>query len=183
VNARRVAPVALLVLAGCASAPQPSTAEGSVPGGAAPPGRLVLVDVEGTASETDPFVSRFLEALSTRGLGVVVDARLAGGTLATVKDASSGAARRFRDLYPGGAYVGVTVPPCQPVRIRSGVVDVECVATVRVLSPAGEALGEFQVTGENATGLGTSADTGPDVEALRDAAERAAKKLAAVLKR
>jgi hypothetical protein len=143
----------------------------------------VLVEVEGKSSETDPFVSRFLEALSTRGFGGVIDARLAGGTLATVRDASSGAAGRFRDLYPGDAYVGVSIPPCQPVRVRSGVVDVECVATVRVLAPSGTSLGEFQAKGENATGLGTNAETGPDVEALRDAAERAAKRLAAVLKR
>jgi hypothetical protein len=141
------------------------------------------VEVEGKESETEVFVSRFVEALSTRGLGGVADARLAGGTLATLRDASSGVAGRFRDLYPGDAYVGVTVPPCRPVRVRSGVVDVECVATVRALSPAGASLGEFQSKGENATGLGTNRETGPDVEALRDAAERAAKKLAAILKR
>ena len=141
------------------------------------------MEVEGKSSETDVFVPRFLDALSVRGFGLVTDARLAGGTLATVRDASSSAAGRFRDLYPGDAYVGVTVPPCQAVRVRSGVADIECVATVRVLSPSGGSLGEFQSKGENATGLGTSRETGPDVEALRDAAEKAAKKLAALLGR
>jgi hypothetical protein len=182
-NARRIVPFALLVLAGCASGPSPSATGADAGRAASAPRRLVLVEVEGKVSETDVFVSRFLEAVSTRGLGGVIDARLAGGTLATLRDASSGAAARFRDLYPGDAYVGVAVPPCRPVRVRSGVVDVECVATVRVLSPSGASLAEFQSKGVNATGLGTNVDTGPDVEALRDAAETAAKKLAAVLKR
>jgi hypothetical protein len=182
-NALRLASSALLICAGCASgpAPPPAGTDAPKPGGA--PVRLVLVEVEGSGSETDPFVSRFLSSLSARGFGGVVDARLAGGTLATLRDATSGAAGRFRDLYPGDAYVGVTIPPCYAVRIRSGMADVECVATVRVLSPSGASLGEFQAKGENATGLGTSAEQGPDVEALRDAAEKAAKKLAAVLKR
>ncbi len=141
------------------------------------------MEVDGKESETDTFVSRFFESASTRGLGGVTDARLAGGTLATLKDASSGVAGRYRDLYPGDAYVGISVPPCQAVRIRSGSVDVECVATVRVIAPSGASLGEFQAKGVNSTGLGTNKETGPDVEALRDAAEVAAKKLAALLKR
>jgi hypothetical protein len=180
---RRLAPFALFVLAACASTPPRAPAGRDAPKAATAPERLVLVEVEGKEVETATFVSRFLESASTRGLGGVVDARLAGGTLATLRDASSGAAGRFRDLYPGDAYVGVTVPPCQAVRIRSGTVDVECLATVRVLSPSGASLGEFQAKGENSTGFGTNKETGPDVEALRDAAEVAAKKLAALLKR
>jgi len=182
-TARRLAPLALVALFGCASAPPAPSAAGDAPKAATAPKRLVLVEVEGKEIETDTFVSRFLESVSTRGLGGVTDARLAGGTLATLRDASSGAAGRFRDLYAGDAYVGVTVPPCQAVRIRSGTVDVECVATVRVLAPSGASLGEFQAKGENSTGLGSKMETGPDVEALRDAAEAAAKKLAALLKR
>ena len=170
--------LALVALAGCASSPA-----GAPAATAASVRRLVLVEVDGRGSEADAFVSRFLLALSERGLGEVTDARLAGAALESLRDASSSAAERFRTHYPGDAYVGVKIPPCQPIRARADSVEIECSVTVRAISPAGASLAEFEARDANFTGIGRNEETGPEVEAARGAATKAAKKLAAALGR
>ena len=170
--------LAFLALCGCGSSPAgaPAVTPASVR-------RLVLVEVDGRGSEADAFVSRFLLTLSQLGLGEVTDARLAGATLETLREASSSAAERFRTLYPGDVYVGVKIPPCQPIRARGDSVEMECTATVRAVSPAGASLADFEAKDANFTGIGRNEESGPEGEAARGAAKKAAKKLAAALGR
>jgi len=165
-----LAVVQVLALAACASAPS----------SVARPRALVLVEASGGSPETEAFVGRFLSVLSDRGAGNVADARLAGAKLETLRDPSSPEAIRFRSAYPGDGYLGFDLPPCYFAGRATGI---KCAATVTLLSPDGKELAKLETSASNSTGYSSGSDANPEAEASRAAAEKAAKKLLAVLTR
>jgi hypothetical protein len=195
----REAALAALVLAAvssaCSSAPPAATAAG------ASTKRLVLVEAKGPGPELDRFVPHFLSAASDRGLGAVVDARLSGAHLADV-GAVGEASAAFRKEYPGDVYLGVMLAPCRinrheghvydrqintggvPQRVENVVVnyDADCTAAVTVVGEAGAAVKTFDVSGRNGTAEVSATDTEAEGQAAEDAADRAAKKLASLLR-
>ncbi len=195
----REAALAALVLAAvssaCSSAPPAATAAG------ASTKRLVLVEAKGPGPELDRFVPHFLSAASDRGLGAVVDARLSGAHLADV-GAVGEASAAFRKEYPGDVYLGVMLAPCRinrheghvydrqintggvPQRVENVVVnyDADCTAAVTVVGEAGAAVRTFDVSGRNGTAEVSATDTEAEGQAAEDAADRAAKKLASLLR-
>lgn len=195
----RVRSAALSVLAalaaGCASGPP------APPAGGAPPKRLVLVEAKGPGPELDRFVPRFLSAASDRGLGAIVDARLSGAHLADV-GASGAASAAFRKEYPGDVYLGVLLSPCTvnrhegrvydrqtgmsgvPQRIETVVVtyDADCSVAVTAVGEAGTAARSFNVSGHNGTAEVSASNTEAEAQAAEDAADRAAKKLASIVR-
>ncbi len=164
--------LAMVTLAGCASAP-PSAASSRVRS-------LVLVEASGGSRETETFVSRFLLVLSEAGLGNVADARLAGGGIDMLKDAASPEAARFRAGYPGDGYVGLRLDPCGFAGRGRGI---ECSVNVVLLSPEGKETARFDVSGHDTSIPGPSDDKNPEADASREAAEKAAKKLLGLLPR
>jgi hypothetical protein len=196
-RARAAAALAALaaLAAGCASSPPASTAAG------ASRKRLVLVETKGPGLELDRFVSRFLSAASDRGLGAIVDARLSGAHLADV-GAPGEISAAFRREYPGDVYLGVLLAPCVvrrheggyydrqttpggvPQRVDSVVVtyNADCSAAVTLVGEAGAAARTFDVSGHNGTAAVSGSDTEAEAQAAEEAADRAAKKLASLLR-
>ena len=161
-----------LLLAACSSAP---------PAGAPSPDRaLVLVESSGGSLETEAFVARFLSVLSDAGLGNVADARLSGARLETLRVATSPEAVRFRATYPGDGYIGLDLPPCGYVGRATGL---KCTATVVLLSAEGKERVKFEASATNATGYSSESDRNPEAEATLAAAQKAAKRLVALLAR
>ncbi|MGA7992216.1 MAG: hypothetical protein WCC53_12325 [Thermoanaerobaculia bacterium] len=180
---------------GCASSPGASTAAG------APKKRLVLVEAKGPGPELDRFVPRLLSAASDRGLGAIVDARLSGAHLADV-GAPGETSAAFRREYPGDLYLGVLLAPCAinrhegrfydrqttpggvPQRVETVVVtyDADCSAAVTLVGEAGTAARTFDVSGRNGTSEVSASNTEAEAQAAEDAADRAAKKLASMLR-
>ncbi len=166
----RLVPLLALLLAACSSVP-PAPASTRFHA-------LVLVESSGGSLETEPFVARFLSVLSDAGLGNVADARLAGARLEMLRDAGAPEAARFRAAYPGDGYLGLELPPCGVVGRATGL---QCTATVVLLSPAGKELAKFEATATNATGYSSESEGNPEGEASLAAAEKAARKLLALL--
>ncbi|MFI5181058.1 MAG: hypothetical protein ACHQPI_06685 [Thermoanaerobaculia bacterium] len=164
--------LAVLLLAGCASAP-PSAASSRFRS-------LVLVETSGGSPETETFVSRFLLVLSEAGLGNVADARLAGAKIGMLRDAASPEASRFRGRYPGDAYLGLTLDPCGYAGRGTGI---SCTVTLLLLSPDGKEAARFDTSGSNATLITGADDKSPEAEASRAAAEKAARKLLGLVTR
>ncbi len=186
---------ALAALAGlaasCASStPSPSAAA------AGPAKKLVLVEAKGPGPELERFVPHFLSAASDRGLGAIVDARLAGAHLADV-GAPGDASVAFRRDNPGDLYLGILMSPCTvnrheghyvdrqttsggvPMRVENVVVsyDATCSVTVTLVGEAGAAAKTFDVTGQNGSAEVSASNTEAEAQAAEDAAERVAKKL------
>jgi hypothetical protein len=198
-SARAAALAALAILAAissaCSSAPPAVT-----PAGASAK-RLVLVETKGPGPELDRFVPHFLSAMSDRGLGAIVDARLSGAHLADV-GAIGETSVAFRREYPGDVYVGVLLSPCvvnrhegrfydrqtnalgQPTRVETVVAsyDADCTVAVTLVGEAGAAAKTFDVSGRNGTAQVSASDTEAEAQAAEDAADRAAKKLASILR-
>jgi hypothetical protein len=198
-RARAAALAALAVTAAvssaCSSAP-PATATAG-----APKKRLVLVETKGPGPELERFVPHFLSAASDRGLGAIVDARLADAHLADV-GAAGEASAAFRRDYPGDVYVGVLLSPCtinrhegrfydrqtnalgQPTRVETVVTsyDADCTASVTLVGEPGAPAKTFDVSGRNGTAQVSASDTEAEAQAAEDAAERAAKKIASLLR-
>jgi hypothetical protein len=195
VRAAVLALAAALAAAGCASGPAATSAAD------APKKRLVLVESKGPGPELERFVPRFLSAASDRGLGAVVDARLAGAHLADVGAVGETSAA-FRRDYPGDLYLGVLLSPCfvkrlegrfydrqtsaagVPTRIENVVVtyEAECSVAVTVIGEAGTAARAFDVTGRNSSSEVSASNTEAEAQAAEDAAARAAKKLASLVR-
>ena len=194
--ARAVAVSALSILAaGCSSAPPASNASG------APKKVLVLVEAKGPGPELDRFVPRFLSAASDRGLGAIVDARLTGAHLADV-GAPGEASAAFRRENPGDVYLGVLLSPCVinhhvghmperqmssagvPVTVDQVIEnwDADCNVVVTLVGEAGTAARTVDVTGRNGTAEVSASNTEAEAQAAEDAADRAAKKLASMLR-
>ncbi len=175
----------LVLLAGCASS------SGSAPKAGA---RRVLVEVTGVRTEADSFASRLLLEAEERGSGLV-DARLSGAHLADLSDPNSEASRKLREAFPGDTYLGATVGPCQTFNrsttmpgaidpmtgVRTTEViggrDVACPVTLTELGPDGRTLRNVRVEGDVSITGGVDVNAEPTIEAARDAAERAAKKM------
>lgn len=193
---------AALLAAACASSPSSpsaSAAPSAGPGGA--PKRLVLVETKGPGPEMERFVPRFLSAASDRGLGAVVDARLSGMHLADV-GAAGEASAAFRKEYPGDVYIGFLMSPCRvnrheghvydrqtsmsgvPQRVESVVVsyDAECTVAATLFREAGSPAKTFDISGRNGTAEVSASNTEAEAQAAEDAADRAAKKLASLLR-
>ena len=188
---------ALAVLGtGCASGPAPSA-----PAAGGPAKRLVLVEAKGPGPEVERFVTHFLSVASDRGLGVIADARLAGAHLADV-GAPGEVSTVFRRDNPADVYLGVLLSPCTvnrhegryydrqtsaagvPVRVENVVVsyDATCAVTVTLVGEAGAAARTLDVQGRNGTADVSASNTEAEAQAADDAAERAAKKLASMLR-
>ncbi len=198
-RARAVTLGAAVVLAwGCASGP---SAPASAAGATAARKRLVLVEARGPGPEMDRFIPHFLSAASDRGLGAIVDARLAGAHLADV-GAPGEASVAFRKDYPGDVYIGVLMSPCAinrhegrfydrqttpsgvPQRVETVVVsyDADCSVVVTLVGEAGTAAKTFDVTGRNGSAEISASNTEAEGQAAEDAADRAAKKLGSALR-
>ncbi len=160
----------------------------------------MLVEATGPGPELERFLPRFLSELSDRGFGNVADARLSGAKLDRLEGR---AAEDFRRQFPGDAWMGVKMDLCVtrehqssfPAESRDPATGVlvrgteivttfssECPVTVTVLRAAdGQPVASVDVKG-----LKMGNAVGPEGEeaglAAEDAAERAAKKLAAALR-
>jgi len=161
----------VLVLSACSSAPPQTRTSLRA---------LVLVEVAGSGPEAEAYAVRFLSVLSDAGLGNVADARLAGGRLDSLRDATSAEAARFRAAWPGDGYLGIDLPGCGPAG-RSG--GVRCSGTIRLLSPEGKELAKVEEGASNFTMIAENPDRSPEAEAARAAAEKGARKLLAALPR
>ena len=200
-RARLAALGAAVILApGCASGPSASTPAAAA-GTTAARKRLVLVEARGPGPEMDRFIPHFLSAASDRGLGAIVDARLAGAHLADV-GAPGEASVAFRRDYPGDVYIGVLMSPCAinrhegrfydrqttpsgvPQRVETVVVsyDADCSVVVTLVGEAGTAAKTFDVTGRNGSAEISASNTEAEGQAAEDAADRAAKKLGSALR-
>jgi hypothetical protein len=187
--------VVAAVSSACSSAPPAAAAA------RAPKKRLVLVEAKGAGPEIERFVPHFLSAASDRGLGAIVDARLAGAHLADIGAVGETSAA-FRREYPGDVYIGVLLSACvinrhegrfydrqtnavgQPTRVETVVTsyDADCTAAVTLVGEAGAAVKTFDVSGRNGTAQVSASDTEAEAQAAEDAADRAAKKLASLLR-
>jgi hypothetical protein len=192
VRARTAALAALLVLA-----PAPSVAAA----GKEKP-RVVLVEADGRDEELSAFVARFESELSDRGKATLSDARLSGATLgALVAEADGETARAFRAEWPGDAWLAVSLADCRVDVSRMTYRDrttegyavdrvvehvrVDCPATLRVVDAAtGKGEKSLSVTGTASyrRDVGEEGESS-ELEATRDAAEKAAKKLPSLLPR
>lgn len=189
------AALAAALATGCASGPP------AKPAASASAKRLVLVEAKGPGPELERFLSRFLSAASDRGVGAISDARLAGAHLADV-GAAGDLSAAFRRDHPADLYLGVLLSPCTvnrhegryydrqttmsgaPTRIENVVVtyDATCGAAVTLVGEAGAAARTFDVSGRNGSAQVSASDTEAEAQAAEDAADRAAKKLASLLR-
>lgn len=158
---------------------------------------IVLVEARGSAPELERFVPRFLSTASDRGLGAIIDARLAGAHLADV-GAAGEAGTEFRKAWPADVYLGILLATCGlerrqatlydrqarnsgvPQRVEEVIVTYEasCPVSVSVVTAPGVPGKSIDVTGRNSSSAVSAADTEAEAQAAEDAADRAVKKLA-----
>lgn len=167
-----------------------------------PKPRAVLVESDGDEEALSAFVARLESELSDRGKVTLSDARLAGISLgAVVAEPDGEAARVLRAEWAGTSWIGLTLSPCRVDVSRMTYretspegyaydrvvesVRVDCPATLRVVDAAtGKEKKPLEVTGTaNYRRSGPDDEESPQLEATRDAAEKAAKKLPAALGR
>lgn len=167
-----------------------------------PKPRAVLVEADGRDEELSAFVSRLESELSDAGKVSFSDARLSGATLgALVAEPDGEATRSFRREWPGDVWLGASVAPCsvkvnrmsywdttpEGYRVQRVVenVSVACDVTIRLVDASTtKEKKPLSVTGtasykRDEGGEGESSE----LEGVREAARKAAKKLAAELKR
>jgi len=163
---------------------------------------IVLVEAKGSAPELDRFLPHFLSNASDRGLGAIIDARLAGAHLADLGVAGE-AGTEFRKAWPADVYLGILLAPCgiqrhegrlydrqnntvtgAPMRVEQVVVSYEanCSVSVSVVTAPGAAAKIIDVTGRNGSSEVSAADTEAEAQAAEDAAERAVKKLVSAVR-
>ena len=192
-SASRLAPVlAILVLV---SASEAAGAEKPKP-------RVVLVEADGRDEELSAFVARFESELSDAGKLAFSDARLSGATLgALVAEPGGDTGRAFRAEWPGETWLAVSLSPChvEVSRMRYNDTTPEgyrverVIQNVRVDCPTSLRLVDA-VTGKEGKPLavtGTASyrrtegeeEESSELEGTRDAAKKAAKKLASLLKK
>lgn len=167
-----------------------------------PKPRAVLVEADGDEEALSAFVARLESDLSDRGKVTISDARLAGISLgAVVAEPDGEAARALRAEWAGTGWIGVSLAPCRVDVSRMTYretspegyaydrvvesVRVDCPATLRIVDAAtGKEKKPLEVTGTaNYRRSGPDDEESPQLEATRDAAEKAAKKLPAALGR
>ncbi|MBK9089526.1 MAG: hypothetical protein IPL90_10935 [Holophagales bacterium] len=192
-SAPRLAPVlAILVLVFASPA---AAAEKPMP-------RVVLVEADGPDEELSAFVARFESELSDAGKLAFSDARLSGATLGVlVAEPDGETGRAFRAEWPGETWLAVSLSPCRVEVSRMRYTDTtpegyrveRVVQNVRVDCPTSIRLVDA-VTGKEGKPLavtGTASyrrsegdeEESSELEGTRDAARKAAKKLASLLKK
>ena len=176
-------------------------ASGVYAAGKAKPG-VVLVEADGREEELSAFVARFESELSDGGKVLFSDARLAGASLGSLgADPGGEAARTFRREWPGETWLAISLSPCRVEVSRMRYNDttpegyrvdriienvrVDCGVSIRSVDAAtGKVAKPLEVTGTASyrRGEGEDGETS-ELEATRDAAEKAAKKLPGLLKK
>lgn len=166
-----------------------------------PKPRAVLVEADGAEEELSAFVARLESELSDRGKLTLSDARLAGVSLGRlVAEPDGDAARALRAEWAGTTWIGVSLAQCR-VDVRRMTyretspegyaydrvvenVRVDCAATLRIVDAvSGKEAKPLVVTGTASyRRSGPDDEESPQLEATRDAAEKAAKKLPAALR-
>lgn len=189
----RLAPVlAILVLV---SASEAVAAEKPKP-------RVVLVEADGREEELSAFVARFESELSDAGKLTFSDARLSGATLgALVAEPDGEAGRAFRAEWPGETWLAVSLSPCRVEVSQMRYTDttpegyrfervvqnvrVDCPTSLRLVDAATGKEGKpLAVTGTaNYRRTEGEEEESSELEGTRDAAKKAAKKLASLLKK
>lgn len=184
-------PSAALLLALLALAP-------AVPAAAAekPKPRVVLVEASGSEEELSAFLARLESELADAGKVSYADARLSGATLGTLQAEPGGeAAKAFRAEWPGGTWLAVSLGRCrvdvnrmnysdttpEGYRVTRVVetVNVECPASLRlVAAETGKEGKPLEVTGTASYRRDDGGEEeSSELEATREAARKAAKKL------
>lgn len=163
---------------------------------------VVLLEADGREEELSAFVARFESDLADGGKVGFADARLAGATLGSLaSDPGGAAARAFRTEWPGETWLAVSLAPCRVEVSRTRYEDttpegyrvqrvlenvrVDCRATLRLVDAAsGRGAKPLEVTG-SATFRRNEGEDGEtsELEAARDAARKAARRLPGALKK
>ena len=175
----------------------------AVPAAAAekPKPRVVLVEATGSDEELSAFLARLESELADGGKVSYSDARLSGATLGTLQAEPGGeAAKAFRAEWPGGTWLAVSLPSCrvdvnrmnysdttpEGYRVTRVVetVNLDCPASLRlVAAETGKEGKPLEVTG---TASYRREEGGEEessaLEATREAAKKAAKKLPGLVK-
>jgi hypothetical protein len=176
----------------------------SAPAAAAekPKPRLVLVEAAGSDEELSAFLARLESDLADAGKVSWSDARLSGATLGSLlADPGSDAAKAFRGEWPGGTWVAVSLGACridvrrmsysdttpEGYRVTRVVenVNVECPASLRLVDAETAKEGKpLEVTG-TASFRRNEGEEGEssELEATREAARKAAKKLPGLVRK
>ena len=192
-RAARLAPV--LMLLALVSASGALAAEKPKP-------RIVLVEADGSEEELSAFVARFESELSDGGKVSFSDARLSGATLgAMVAEPDGEAARAFRAEWPGETWLAISLSQCRVEVSRMHYTDttpegyrvervvqnvrVDCPTSLRLVDASTGKEGKpLAVTGTaNYRRTEGEEEESSELEGTRDAAEKAAKKLPALLKK
>lgn len=164
--------------------------------------RLVLVEAAGSDEELSAFLARLESELADAGKVGWSDARLSGATLGSLQaDPGSDAAKAFRAEWPGGTWAAVSLSPCrvdvrrmsysdttpEGYRVTRVVenVNVECSASLRLVDAETAKEGRpLEVTGtasyRREEGEGGESS---ELEATREAAKKAAKKLPGLVRK
>ncbi len=164
--------------------------------------RLVLVEAAGRDEELSAFLARLESELADAGKVGWSDARLSGATLGSLQaDPGSDAAKAFRAEWPGGTWAAVSLSPCrvdvrrmsysdttpEGYRVTRVVenVSVECSASLRLVDAETAKEGKpLEVTG-TASYRREEGEEGEssELEAAREAAKKAAKKLPGLVRK
>lgn len=161
-----------------------------------PKPRVVLVEATGSDEELSAFLARLESELADAGRVSYSDARLSGATLGTLQAEPGGdAARAFRAEWPGGTWLAVSLGRCrvdvnrmnysdttpEGYRVTRVVetVDVECPASLRlVAAESGKEGKPLEVVGTASYRRDDGGEEeSSELEATREAARKAAKKL------
>lgn len=171
-------------------------------GAAKPKPGVVLVEADGREEELSAFLARLDSELADGGKVLFADARLAGATLGSLgADPGGAAARAFRTRWPGETWLAVSLAPCRVEVSRTRYDDttpegyrvqrvlenvrVDCRATLRLVdAETGKGTKPLEVTGSASfrRAEGEDGETS-ELEATREAAKKAARKLPGLLKR
>jgi hypothetical protein len=163
---------------------------------------VVLVEADGREEELSAFVARLESELADGGKVLFSDARLSGASVGSLgADPGGETARTFRTEWPGETWLAISLSPCRVEVSRMRYSDttpegyrgdrviesvrVECAASIRLVDAASGRGGKpLEVTG-TATYRRAEGEDGEtsELEATREAAKRAAKKLPGLLKK
>lgn len=164
--------------------------------------RIVLVEAEGSEEELSAFLARLESDLADGGKVSFSDARLSGATLGTLQaDPGGEVARAFRAEWPGETWVALSLSPCridvnrmsysdttpEGYRVQRVVetVNVDCPASFRLVDAATAKEGKTLEVKGTASFRRNEGEEGEssELEATREAATKAAKKLPGLVKK
>lgn len=167
-----------------------------------PKPRVVLVEAAGSDEELSAFLARLESELADAGKVSYSDARLSGATLgALLAEPDGDTARAFRAEWPGGTWLALSLSPCridvnrmtysdttpEGYRVPRVVetVNVECPASLRLVDAGTAKEGKpLEVTGTASYRRQEGEDgESSELEATREAAKKAAKKLPGLVRK